>query len=290
MTDPGDRWAVAVAAGRRAGRSLSLSAARAARAPVGERLGALGGDSIEFMEHRAYEPGDDLRRVDWGVYARTDALVVRRYHAEVSPRLDLFIDDSRSMDRPGTVKADAAVAVAAALIEAARRDGLRPRSFLAGTRARPLPEPPASFAQLAFDGRTGAAPDLRAAAGERPGLRILITDTLFPSDPAAALRPLARGGVSAALVCVLTRDEREPERLRGRRLIDAETGERSDIEVNDRVIDEYRARLARHLSSWASAARATGVAFAELTAEDAFDGRSLAIGGLLRSGLAEARP
>ena len=64
---------------------------------TGSTLGARAGSSLEFRDYRGYEPGDDLRHVDWNAYARTDQLSVKLFREEVSPHLDVLIDGSRSM-------------------------------------------------------------------------------------------------------------------------------------------------------------------------------------------------
>jgi uncharacterized protein (DUF58 family) len=56
------------------------------------------GLSSEFAEHRAYMTGDDVRRIDWRVYGRTDRLFVREYQAETNANLTLVLDISKSMD------------------------------------------------------------------------------------------------------------------------------------------------------------------------------------------------
>jgi uncharacterized protein (DUF58 family) len=56
------------------------------------------GLSSDFAEHRAYMPGDDVRRIDWRVYGRTDRLFVREYQAETNANLSIVLDVSRSMD------------------------------------------------------------------------------------------------------------------------------------------------------------------------------------------------
>ena len=67
------------------------------------------------MDHREYQPGDDLRRLDWAAYARSDKMIVKLYRQEVCPHLDVVIDGSRSMALEGTQKLRAGVALAAAL-------------------------------------------------------------------------------------------------------------------------------------------------------------------------------
>ncbi len=55
------------------------------------------GLSTDFAEHRAYNPGDDVRRIDWRVYGRTDRLFVREFQAETNANLTLVLDVSKSM-------------------------------------------------------------------------------------------------------------------------------------------------------------------------------------------------
>jgi uncharacterized protein (DUF58 family) len=71
------------------------------------------GSSLEFAEHRLYVPGDDPRSIDWRAYARSDRLVVRRYHEERRLPVRILIDASISMTYGS--KLDAAVLVAAML-------------------------------------------------------------------------------------------------------------------------------------------------------------------------------
>ena len=55
------------------------------------------GASIDFAEHRGYVPGDDIRRVDWRVYARTDRYYVKQYEADTNTNFTILFDISRSM-------------------------------------------------------------------------------------------------------------------------------------------------------------------------------------------------
>ena len=67
---------------------------------AGSRIGRRAGNSLEFLEHREYRPGDDLRLVDWNVYARSNSWVVKRFQEEITPILDLIVDGSVSMLMP----------------------------------------------------------------------------------------------------------------------------------------------------------------------------------------------
>ena len=91
----------------------------AASGIIGSRAGRRAGSSIDFQDYREYEPGDDLRFIDWGIYARTDRLTVKLFREEVTPHLDLILDGSRSMNLEDTVKANAVAQLAALLATSA---------------------------------------------------------------------------------------------------------------------------------------------------------------------------
>src|ERR1043165_2585819 len=55
------------------------------------------GASIDFAEHRGYVAGDDIRRVDWRLYARTDRYYVKQYEADTNANLAILLDVSKSM-------------------------------------------------------------------------------------------------------------------------------------------------------------------------------------------------
>src|SRR5437016_3091836 len=55
------------------------------------------GASIDFAEHRGYVPGDDIRRVDWKVFARTDRFYVKQYEADTNTNFTILFDISKSM-------------------------------------------------------------------------------------------------------------------------------------------------------------------------------------------------
>src|SRR5687767_7498648 len=55
------------------------------------------GASIDFAEHRGYVPGDDIRRVDWKLYARTDRYFVKQYEADTNANFSVLLDISKSM-------------------------------------------------------------------------------------------------------------------------------------------------------------------------------------------------
>ena len=70
--------------GERAGARYALAVPRSIPfGTAGSQMGKRPGSSLEFIDHREYQPGDDLRRIDWGGFARSDKLTVKLYRDEV---------------------------------------------------------------------------------------------------------------------------------------------------------------------------------------------------------------
>lgn len=215
--------------------------------PDGLRLGAAAGASLDFHDFRDYQPGDDLRRLDWGVYARTDREVIRLYREEIRPHLDLFVDASASMSLPGTRKGEALSALLATLSAAAD----------------------AAHCSLAHIDR--ADPAVRSE-GERPprhrSVRIFVSDLLFPDDPAPLLAPLADGAAALHVVQLLAADEESPPLSGAHELVDAETGERLEADLDAASLAAYRAALAAHRDRWHQACRRLGATLSTLPDAD----------------------
>ena len=64
---------------------------------VGRHKSPFHGFSVEFAEHRLYNKGEDIKHIDWKVFARTDKLFIKRYEEETNLRCQILIDNSSSM-------------------------------------------------------------------------------------------------------------------------------------------------------------------------------------------------
>ncbi|MFL5320593.1 MAG: DUF58 domain-containing protein, partial [Myxococcaceae bacterium] len=100
------------------------------RGRIGDERSASVGSSMEIHDFRQYQPGDDLRHVDWNAVARTGELILRVRQDEVAPRVEVIVDGSRSMAL-SDAKAARTREVAALVCEVSRRQGLEPTLFLA---------------------------------------------------------------------------------------------------------------------------------------------------------------
>jgi len=101
---------------------------------AGERVSRRRGSSAEFNEHRPYEPGDDLRRIDWAAYARSGQPVTKIFRAEEDAVVRIVLDASASLEFGTPSKLDVARRVAAAVGYLALGSGQRAELWVARTR------------------------------------------------------------------------------------------------------------------------------------------------------------
>ncbi len=164
----------------------------------------LKGSSVEFAEHRAYVPGDEVAQIDWRAYAKTDRYYLKEYEDETNLRATLILDASASMAfaSAGVTKFRYAQCLAAALgfLMVRQFDAVGLAVF--DSRVRRFVPPRSSAVHLGWiygeleraapGGETGLAGVLRSSAERihRRGLAVLISDLL--DDPAAILKGLAR--------------------------------------------------------------------------------------------------
>lgn len=281
----------ALARGTAAGARYALAVPREAGATAsGMRTGQRAGHSLDFRDYRDYYPGDDPRWVDWNVYARTDRLTVRLFQEEVCPHADIILDNSRSMALADTPKAEAAAGLAALLATAAANarftvhvwSGRGALARLPGDPARP-----ATWDDLAFTERCTLAEALRIdpPAFRRRGLRFLLSDLLWPGEPATVLQRLADGAAALHLVHLLAAADLEPAERGFIRVADTESGEELDLFLDDDARSRYRAALDRHLQAWSEACRKYHVTLHRVVADEFT--RTWTLDPLLHAGILE---
>jgi uncharacterized protein (DUF58 family) len=263
--------------GERAGMRYALELPRSVSAALaGAHLGRQAGTSLEFRDHRDYQPGDDLRRIDWNAFARSDRLTVKLYREEISPHLDIIVDGSRSMAIESSAKARASIGLAAAFAVAAENAGYSHAAWLARDFIAPIgngANRPSQWQSFVFDFRGNPAEGfLRTPVRLRQqGMRVLISDLLWMGDPLAVLQSLARGAALLVVAQTLAVADTNPLEWaeRGRvRLVDSETDEQREIFIDDGAIRRYQEALARHQQNWRRACRQIGAVMVALTAEE----------------------
>ena len=245
----------------------------AASGLIGSRLGRRAGTSIDFQDYREYQPGDDIRFIDWGIYARTDRLSIKLFREEVTPHLDLVLDGSRSMNLEHTAKAAAAAKLAALLATAAANAQCTRAAWLSGEGFHRLSND--THSPSTWDGLEMNSPRTPDQAFEilspklrRLGVRVLISDLLWPGNPLQTARRLREGAAGLFVIQLLGRDDITPPDHGSIRLVDSETNELVEIYIDSGVKKQYADNLAQLQQSWDDACRQCGAHLTTLIAED----------------------
>ncbi len=240
------------------------------------------GGSLEFAEHRPYARGDDLRRVDWKVYGRTDRWFVRESEEETNLRATLVLDASASMawGSDGVSKWDYARLVVAALAHLLleQRDAVGLATFAGsltgfvapgggrGQRARLM----AALEGARPGGETAPEGPFKDLAERLPrrGLLVLVSDLLGPPGRfLPGLRFFRQRKHEVVVFHVLDRLERDPEGLgQAPGLVDVETRRRLEVGPRD-LAEGYRAELARLEGEYRAQAHDRGFDFVPLTTD-----------------------
>ncbi|WP_434026791.1 DUF58 domain-containing protein [[Pseudomonas] boreopolis] len=249
-------------------RTLQLRARRMAGAHgIGLHASRSRGAGLEFAQYRAYEPGDELRQVDWKLYARSDRFFVREAERESPLTLWLLLDATASAGqadqrRPDYARLDAMKTLAACAAEVALQQG--DRFGLVAVHGAGLELVPAGTGLRQRDRLWLALHRLRAQgawpspAALRPVWeRIAANDLVlaigdgFDEDAGELLEKLAAARREVLQLQVLTCDERDFAFAGGHRFLDPETGEE--------LLGDGAAMRADYLRRFAEAQRARAV-------------------------------
>jgi uncharacterized protein (DUF58 family) len=254
------------------------------RSPVrgglkGGRRSVKRGQSVEFADYRDYTLGDDLRQLDWNVYARLERLFVKLFIEEEDVTVSLLVDASASMatGRPDKLVFAKRAAAALGYIALASEDRVvvsalagrsaRRRSALRGSgRVFRLLSDLSAIEPAVGPTDLVAASRHAAAQLHGRGVIVLLSDLL---DPAAdrVIRELAATGSELIVMHVLAPDELDPSLDGDLRLVDAETGDRVDITADLTTIDAYRTRLAAWKSDFADIAAKRRASYVDLASD-----------------------
>lgn len=242
------------------------------------------GFSVEFAEYRPYQPGDELRYVDWKIAARADKWVVKQYEEETNLRATLVLDVSRSMhwrgDPARLTKLEYAERLAAslALLFLRQRDAVGLVRFDEAIRTAVPPRVRSGqwkriIASLDEPGagRASHAPEALEKAGRlipRRGMVVLISDLLMDPDGVLAnVRALRHAGHHVAVLHIVDPAERELPAGADAVFVDPESGMEVPATVAE-VRGAYRATVAEALHEWRQRLAGFGAAY-ETIATDA---------------------
>jgi uncharacterized protein (DUF58 family) len=275
----------------------------------GERRSTRRGASVEFADFRKYEAGDDFRHVDWSIYARLERLMLRQFVEEEDVRIDILLDQSRSMhfgspmtkfdfarrataalaflavsslDQVGVATFDTAIRLQK---RASRGRGhlMAVLNFLESLSADekqsskndPTQEPENKVEDVKIypNQRTSLSGVLRnyQKTTTRPGILFVISDFLDEDDFRTEAKLLVQRKFDVNLIQVLADEEVNPEATGDLLMVDAESGDEREISANERVIAAYKKMLAQYTSSLESFCKANGLGYTFLQASASFE-------------------
>jgi uncharacterized protein (DUF58 family) len=262
---------------------LALAAsAPAASTGSGLRHARVRGGGLEFQDYRHYQPGDDLRSIDWTVDARLRQLVVRVFSAEGRLQLHLLVDVSRSMTAGTPDKLHCAKKLAAALcyIAVARRDAAGVATFDDTVRSYVAPTAGRSQIFRVFDLLRSASAGGRSslnkalfdygAAARGPGLAVVMSDFFEAEGAFDGLQYLIYRGLTPAVVQIVADEELHPDVEDEAELVDLEAPGGDPLVVDASAVAAYREQLARASTELEHFCRVRGLAYAHLVSSTPF--------------------
>jgi uncharacterized protein (DUF58 family) len=245
------------------------------------------GFSQEFAEYRAYTPGDDLRHVDWNVFARTERAYLKRYRGETNSLLTVLLDASNSMNYKShsVNKMDYARYIAASLFYLAikdQRDAAGLIVFDDEVRNYIRPSTRQGQLQRLLAGLELAEPRARTDFTKplhhfqeflrRRGLVVIVSD--FYESPEKIIRtvePLRFHGNEVVLFHVLDPKEIQPDLDQPAILVDLETQERLEV-TPEYARNEYRQKMDAHIADLRDRTQAAGMDYYLLVTDRPLDG------------------
>ena len=224
----------------------------------GERRSIYRGRGVEFADFRPYAEGDDLRVVDWNVYARLGQLVVRLFHEDRVLGVRVILDCSGSMGSHEGEKANYGANLAAVLAMVALQHRDPVQLILAGGETnippinghdmRRMPRFLEVLERAEPAGLNALSQSLKGTQQRNPkDVAVVISDGLWAEGARVdCLKALAGSGQDALLLHVLGREELNPTLEHGQIVVDAETQNRERIRWDSAARAEYQ----RHLKQW----------------------------------------
>lgn len=234
----------------------------------GEKRSRKLGQSVEFHDFRPYMPGDDIRRIDWNLYARLEKYFIKLFVEEEDLTLYLIVDSSASMNFGEPNKFVFARRLAAALSYIALSNLERVQVAVFDDRLNIIQRPTrgrSKFLRL-FEilaaRQTGGASSLVTSIAQfvaqkpLPGVTIVLSDFLF-ENPTQALSGLVGRGNQVMLIQTLSPVEIKPDLTGDLELVDSESGRTMNVSMGSGVFRRYLRNLEALKSELAGWARKT---------------------------------
>ena len=251
---------------------LKILAQKGIKGPIkGEHDSWRSGASLEFLDYRKYQAGDDFRYIDWNVYGRLDRLFIKLFRAEEDLTIHVLVDTSQSMGWGNPPKDIFAKKLAAALcyLGLASLDRVGITSFADSLGESKLPERGKrvylSMLKYLLSLKPGGETDLNscltefASACKRPGIAIILGDLLDPKGFEKGLEALSYRRFDITLIQILDREEIFPAFNGYLTLKEVETGEVKRITLDRALLELYREGMRDFLENIKDFCRKSGI-------------------------------
>lgn len=217
----------------------------------GERRSARKGQSVEFADFRSYVAGDDLRQIDWNLYARLDHLFLKLFLEEEDLHFFALIDASESMNFGDPTKLHVAKQLAACLgyVGLCRADRVKLAALGPGGANAPALRGKSNLRRmLEYVAAIQPGSNLSLDEGVKDfavrnsgsGIAVLISDLLDKEGYEQALRILVGRRMDVYVIHLLTPEELEPPIHGDFRLVDSEDGDVAEITANGYLLERYQ--------------------------------------------------
>lgn len=235
------------------------------------------GASLDFSDFREYHLGDDVRQVDWNVFARTDKYFIKRFLDEQEMRVHILLDTTKSMGEEAKWTFARQIVASLGLMVLGRDDRLS-FSFVQDDVKPPFRRKGAmyrrAFLQVVTDiedavyTKSFAQGALKAMPKDSTVL-FIVTDGLEPIDEwEKLLKRLPRFAGDVRILQIVTEEELSPHYSGDVRLLDRETGRDVNVTMSSRVLETYDARRRLHEEEFEAICRRFGVRKIQLKVED----------------------
>jgi len=249
---------------------------------IGHRRSPSRGTGLEFADHKEYSPGDDIRYIDWNVYAHLEELFVKIFEQEEALPTYILLDRSASMSvgSPSKLQLGAQLAAALAYVGLANQDYVRVSLFAGGLVAsskslrgktqiydilKLLDEPAKGTTDI------GAALEAFSSENRLPGMAFVISDFLDPAGVLKGIRLLAGRKFGVYAMHMVAPEELMPNVSGDVEFQDVETLEKLRVPLRKDTAERFARFFEAHCDSLRAELARYGVRYIRLSADQTLD-------------------
>ena len=249
----------------------------------GERRSKRRGESVEFADYRNYVVGDDLRFLDWNIYARLEKLLLKLFLEEEDLNVTVLLDVSKSMDwgRPSKGLYVKRVAAALAYIGLVNYDRISIYGYsntlaheMRGVRGRRLIGQVIQFLQdIPLEGYSDftAVAKHFAIRHTAKGVVVVLSDFMDKGGYADGLRYLLGRDLDLYVIHALSPEEIDPTLVGDLRLRDVEDDDLAEVTISKPLLDKYKANLQSYCAELKDHCTRRGITYLFTSTQVAFD-------------------